>query len=67
VGVSVDCAGVADRKLAAIREHVTQAQDAQERMGDGSEQLEALGFEAHVIAWPGREEGPVLRDVFEGL
>jgi LmbE family N-acetylglucosaminyl deacetylase len=64
IGVIVDCSAVAARKLAALREHVTQATD----MDDGGDDLESLGREAFVIAWPPRDPGaPVLGDVFEGL
>ena len=68
VGVRVDCTGVATRKLAALREHVTQRDDAIENLGEESEQLQAMAFETHVVAWPPREPGdPVLADVFERL
>jgi LmbE family N-acetylglucosaminyl deacetylase len=68
VGVKVDCTGVAMRKLAAVREHVTQLEDAHEHIGDELEQVEALAFETHVIAWPSTDANtPALTDVFEGL
>ncbi len=66
IGVVVDCAPVAARKLAALREHATQADD----MGDTSDDdaLRILGTETYVVAWPPRESGDaVLGDVFEGL
>jgi LmbE family N-acetylglucosaminyl deacetylase len=65
VAVSVDCGPVLDRKLAAIREHRTQAE-----LEDVPEDLwgTVLRFEHFAQAWPPREPGaPVLRDVFEGL
>lgn len=68
VGVRVDCTGVAMRKLAAVREHATQRQDAEDRIGGEAAQLEALAFETHVIAWPAQEPGFRVRtDVFEDL
>ncbi len=66
IGVIVDCSSVAARKLVALREHVTQAGDDEDMTED--EQVEALGQEAFVMAWPSRAPGaPVLRDVFEAL
>ncbi len=65
VAVSVDCGPVLARKLAAIREHRTQAE-----LEDVPEDLweTVLRFEHFTQAWPPREPGaPVLRDVFEGL
>jgi LmbE family N-acetylglucosaminyl deacetylase len=68
VGVRVDCTSVATRKLAALHEHVTQRDDAIEDLGEGSDQLQAMAFETHVVAWPPRVPGdPVLTDVFERL
>jgi hypothetical protein len=65
---SIDCTGVAMRKLAAVREHVTQVQQAEDRIGDEADHLQALAFEVHVIAWPPTEPGTrVLTDVFEDL
>ena len=66
--VRVDCTGVAMRKLAAVREHVTQQDAAIESIGGEAEQLRALAFETHAIAWPPVEPGArVLTDVFEDL
>lgn len=65
VAVSVDCGPVLGRKLAAIREHRTQAE-----LEDVPEDLwgTVLRFEHFAQAWPARAAGaPVLRDVFEGL
>jgi LmbE family N-acetylglucosaminyl deacetylase len=65
VAVSVDCRPVLHRKLAAIREHRTQAE-----LEEVPEDLwgTMLGSEHFAQAWPPREPGaPVLRDVFEGL
>ncbi len=68
VGVRVDCTGVAMRKLAAVREHVTQMDGTQEHIGDEAQQLQALAFETHVVAWPATDpEAMVMTDVFEGL
>jgi LmbE family N-acetylglucosaminyl deacetylase len=64
-GVVVDGTSVYDRKLAALREHRTQAE-----LQDVPMDLwpEILRTEAFVIAWPEREPGaPLLADVFEGL
>jgi LmbE family N-acetylglucosaminyl deacetylase len=66
IGVRVDCSSVADRKLAALREHRTQASD----MDDMTEEelVQALSVETFVVAWPDRAPGaPVLTDVFAGL
>jgi LmbE family N-acetylglucosaminyl deacetylase len=66
IGVEVDCSSVVERKLAALLEHRTQAGELQ----DWSEEQEraALAWEHHVVAWPPRTpDGPVLRDVFDGL
>jgi LmbE family N-acetylglucosaminyl deacetylase len=68
IGVRVDCTTVIDQKMAAFREHATQAGDAEERLGSEEDRRRAFGFETHVIAWPPRRPGdPVLADVFEGL
>ncbi|HEY6567559.1 MAG TPA: PIG-L family deacetylase [Actinomycetota bacterium] len=68
VGVRVDCTGVVMRKLAAVREHVTQMTDIDGPIGDEAGMVQALAFEIHVIAWPPSEPGAeVLTDVFEGL
>jgi LmbE family N-acetylglucosaminyl deacetylase len=64
-GVVVDGTALYERKLAALREHRTQAE-----LQDLPVELwpELLGTEAFVIAWPEREGGaPVLHDVFEDL
>jgi LmbE family N-acetylglucosaminyl deacetylase len=64
-GVVVDGASVYERKLAALREHATQAelQDVPMELWPAMLQTEAF-----VVAWPERSPGePVLRDVFEGL
>jgi hypothetical protein len=56
---------VYERKLAALREHATQAelQDVPMELWPAMLQTEAF-----VVAWPERSPGePVLRDVFEGL
>jgi LmbE family N-acetylglucosaminyl deacetylase len=66
IGVRVDCSGVIKRKLAALREHRTQAQDLDEFPQDLWP--EVLSSETFVAGWPQRRDGdPVLSDVFEGL
>jgi LmbE family N-acetylglucosaminyl deacetylase len=68
IGVQVDCTPVIDRKLAAVREHATQAGDDDEAMGSEEDRRRAFSIETHVIAWPRRTPGDaVLGDVFEGL
>jgi LmbE family N-acetylglucosaminyl deacetylase len=65
IGVVVDCLEVVPRKAAALREHRTQADDANfpEDLIEG-----VLRYETFVVAWPPREAGaPVLTDVFDGL
>jgi LmbE family N-acetylglucosaminyl deacetylase len=66
IGIVVDAMDVVDRKILAMREHRTQA-DELESMGE--EMLPAaFGVESFVIAWPerGPDEEP-LRDLFDGL
>jgi len=64
-GVVVDGASVYERKLAALREHRTQAELAEIPMELWPAMLQT---EAFVIAWPARSPGaPLLRDVFEDL
>jgi len=64
-GVVVDGSSLFERKLAALREHRTQA-ELQDLPMDLWPEL--LGTEAFIIAWPEREPGaPILRDVFAGL
>jgi LmbE family N-acetylglucosaminyl deacetylase len=66
IGVRVDCSSVVRRKLLALREHRTQAQDLEEFPQDLWP--EVLATESFAIAWPEREAGaPPLSDVFEGL
>lgn len=66
IGVVVDCSSVAPRKVAALREHRTQASDMT-RMPE-EDLLRMLGRETHVIAWPPRQpDDGVLGDVLEGL
>jgi len=65
IGVMVDCSGVYERKLEALRRHRTQAEleDVPFEMWQ-----EVLAREAFVLAFPERAPGaPVLRDPFEGL
>ncbi len=61
----VDCSRVVKRKLDALREHRTQAQDLEEFPQDLWPDI--LSTETFAIAWP--EGGPdaPLADVFEGL
>jgi LmbE family N-acetylglucosaminyl deacetylase len=66
IGVRVDCSSVVKRKLAALREHRTQAQDLEEFPQDLWPDI--LSVETFVLAWPERRPGePVLSDVFQGL
>jgi len=66
IGVDVDCTPVVDRKLAALREHRTQAGDVDAFSEDAMR--DALARETHVIARPGGAGGGApLADVFEGL
>jgi LmbE family N-acetylglucosaminyl deacetylase len=66
IGVRVDCSSVVHRKLAALREHRTQAQDLEEVPQDLWPDI--LATEAFVVAWPAASDpDPVLSDVFEGL
>jgi LmbE family N-acetylglucosaminyl deacetylase len=66
IGVRVDCSSVYKRKLDALREHRTQAQDLEEFPQDLWPEI--LSTETFAIAWPTREAGaPLLSDVFEGL
>jgi LmbE family N-acetylglucosaminyl deacetylase len=68
IGIRVDCASVADRKVAAVREHVTQAAAEGEALASEDEQRAAMAFESHVIAWPPRPPGQrPLTDIFAGL
>ncbi len=65
IGIVVDCSAVVDRKLAAMREHRSQAQDAGDMSDEGLR--EGLAQEAFVIAWPEPSPGTVLGDVFDGV
>jgi LmbE family N-acetylglucosaminyl deacetylase len=65
IGVRVDCSAVYKRKLDALREHRTQAQDLEEFPQDLWPEI--LSHESFAIAWPEGEAGDVLSDVFEGL
>jgi len=66
IGLEVDTSPVAERVVAALREHRTQARDVEEMTED---ELMAFASSEHaVVAWPERPPGgPVLGDVFEGL
>ncbi len=66
LGITADCTAVVERKIAALREHRTQAEELQSM----PEEIlpAAFGIESFVIAWPEREPGPDrLGDLFEGL
>ncbi len=66
IGVRVDCSSVYKRKLAALREHKTQAQDLEDFPQDLWPEI--LSTETFAIAWPTREPGaPVLADPFDHL
>jgi LmbE family N-acetylglucosaminyl deacetylase len=67
IGLVVDTSGVAQRVVAALREHKTQANDMAANMTE-EDLLRIASSEHAVMAWPAREPGePVLHDVFEGL
>ena len=64
IGVDVDCSAVVAKKLAALREHRTQAGDIADWSED--ELVQAMAHETHVVAWPPRQPGArLLLDVFE--
>jgi LmbE family N-acetylglucosaminyl deacetylase len=66
IGVRVDCSHVVKRKLDALREHRTQAQDLEEFPQDLWPEI--LSWETFVIAWPERDPGArPLDDVFAAL
>jgi LmbE family N-acetylglucosaminyl deacetylase len=66
IGLSVDTSSVADKVLAALREHRSQADDMRAMSDD--DWREAMSHEWGVLAWPPREPGaPMLLDVFEGI
>jgi LmbE family N-acetylglucosaminyl deacetylase len=65
IGVRVDCSAVVRRKLEALREHRTQAQDLEEFPQDLWPDI--LSVETFAIAWPERPPGEPLTDVFEAL
>jgi LmbE family N-acetylglucosaminyl deacetylase len=66
IGVRVDCSRVYPRKLAALREHRTQAQDLEDFPQDLWPEI--LSTETFVLARPDREpDAAVLSDVFQGL
>jgi len=66
IGLDVDTKAVAERVVAALREHRTQAGEVQDMSHE--DLLQLASREHAVIAWPERRAGaPVLRDVFERL
>jgi LmbE family N-acetylglucosaminyl deacetylase len=66
IGVRVDCSRVVKRKLDALREHRTQAQDLEEFPQDLWPEF--LSLETFTVAWPEPEPGTdPLGDVFEAL
>jgi LmbE family N-acetylglucosaminyl deacetylase len=66
IGVRVDCSSVVKRKLDALREHRTQAQDLEEIPQDLWPEF--LSRETFAIAWPEPESGAdPLGDVFQAL
>jgi LmbE family N-acetylglucosaminyl deacetylase len=65
IDVRVDCSSVYKRKLDALREHRTQAQDLEEFPQDLWPEI--LSSETFRMAWPERRAGVVLSDVFDGL
>ncbi|MDP9329745.1 MAG: PIG-L family deacetylase [Actinomycetota bacterium] len=67
IGLVVDTSAVAERVVAALREHKTQANDMAADMTE-DDLLRIASSEHAVRAWPSSESGdPVLRDVFEDL
>ncbi len=67
LGFEVDTSAVAQRIVAALREHRTQASDFDELLSE-EERLEAAGRASGLIAWPPWEPGDdIVRDAFEGL
>jgi LmbE family N-acetylglucosaminyl deacetylase len=66
IGIRVDCSSVVKRKLDALREHRTQAQDLEEFPQDLWPDV--LSTETFTIAWPEPAVGTTpLSGVFEGL
>jgi LmbE family N-acetylglucosaminyl deacetylase len=66
IGVIVDCTAVADRVLAAAREHRTQASGFEDWPEE--QQRAAVAMERSVVAWPPwSPDDPVFTDVFEAL
>lgn len=66
IGLAVDASSVADRVLAALHEHRTQADDLRAMSDD--DWRDAMSHEWGVVAWPPREPGASpLCDVFEGI
>ena len=63
IGMTVDVSSVADRIVAGLREHRSQAHV----IGSTSDAdwARAVSREHYVVAWPPGESG--LTDVFEGL
>jgi LmbE family N-acetylglucosaminyl deacetylase len=67
IGLVVDTSAVAQRVVAALREHKTQANDMAAEMTE-DDLMQIASSEHAVLAWPVREPGgPMLHDVFEGL
>jgi LmbE family N-acetylglucosaminyl deacetylase len=67
IGLVVDTSAAAQRVVAALREHRTQANDMAADMTE-EDLLQIASSEHAVLAWPARQPGePVLRDVFEGF
>jgi LmbE family N-acetylglucosaminyl deacetylase len=66
VDLEVDTSSVADRVLAAVAEHRTQAGGTEDWTEE--QMRDAMSHEHGIVAWPPRPPGsPVLTDVFEGL
>ena len=67
IGFSVDTRSVAQRIVAALKEHRTQASDFDSLLSN-DERLEAAARAHGTIAWPPWEPGDaVVTDAFEGL
>lgn len=65
IGIVADATSVVDRKIAALREHHTQAEEL-EAMPEPIRPV-AFGVETFVLAWPTRHPGEPLRGLFDGL
>lgn len=65
IGITVDVSSVADRIVAGLREHRSQAHVIGAAGVSDRQWARSVGREHYVVAWPPGESG--LTDVFEGL